>query len=193
MLLPLVAGPMLIPPYRITLSGGGIRGLAHIGALEVLEENGSLRAVKEYIGISAGALIAFCMCVGATLSELRMMATVLDFGSIRDLEPETMLSFMETFGLDTGSNLEKLARAVLRAKGLSPTLTFEELVAARPTLPRLRIFATDLNTCTIAELSAATSPTMSSQQPSVRPPAFPSIFSQCGIPLRDTILLTGVW
>ena len=151
---------MLIPPYRITLSGGGIRGLAHIGALEALEERGALRAVKEYIGISAGALIAFCMCVGTTLSELRMMATVLDFGSIRDLEPETMLSFMETFGLDTGANLEKLARAVLRAKGLSPTLTFEELTAARPTLPRLRIFATDLNTCTITELSTATSPTM---------------------------------
>jgi NTE family protein len=151
---------MIIPPYRVTLSGGGIRGLAHIGTLEVLEERGALRAVREYLGISAGALIAFCMCVGTTLSELRMMATLLDFGKIRDLEPETMLSFMETFGLDTGANLEKLARAILRAKGLSPTLTFEELVVARPSLPRLRIFATDLNTCTICELSATTSPTM---------------------------------
>jgi NTE family protein len=151
---------MIIPPYRVTLSGGGIRGLAHIGALEVLEERGALKAVKEYIGISAGALIAFCMCVGATLSELRMMVTVLDFGSIRHLEPDTILSFMETYGLDTGANLEKLARAVLRAKGLSPALTFAELAAARPTAPRLRIFATDLNTCTVAELSAATAPTM---------------------------------
>ena len=151
---------MIIPPYRVTLSGGGIRGLAHIGALEVLEERGVLRAVKEYIGISAGALIAFCMCVGATLSELRMMVTVLDFGSIRHLEPDTILSFMETYGLDTGANLEKLARAVLRAKGLSPALTFGELAAAKPNAPRLRIFATDLNTCTVAELSAATAPTM---------------------------------
>lgn len=151
---------MIIPPYRVTLSGGGIRGLAHIGALEVLEERGALRAVKEYIGISAGALIAFCMCVGATLSELRMMVTVLDFGSIRHLEPESILSFMETYGLDSGANLEKLARAVLRAKGLSPTLTFAELAAVKPSAPRLRIFATNLNTCTIAELSAATTPTM---------------------------------
>lgn len=151
---------MFIPPYRITLSGGGIKGLAHIGALEVLAERGYLRAVKEYIGISAGALCAFALCVGTTLSELRMLVSMLDFGVIRDLEPEAILSFPDSFGLDTGANVEKLLRAILRAKGLSPTLTFGELAAAKKG-PALRVFATDLNTCEICEFSAAITPAVS--------------------------------
>ena len=148
---------MLIPPYRVTLSGGGIKGLAHIGVLEVLQERGYLGAVKEYIGISAGALCAFALCVGTTLSELRMLVSVLDFGVIRDIEPEAILTFSEVLGLDTGANVEKLLRAILRAKGLSPTLTFAELVAARKG-PALRVFATDLNTCEVCEFSAAVTP-----------------------------------
>jgi NTE family protein len=182
---------MIIPPYRVTLSGGGVRGLAHIGALEVLEERGVLRTVKEYLGISAGALIAFCLCVGTTLSELRMMSTLLDFGKIRDLEPESMLSFLETFGLDTGANLEKLARAILRAKGLSPTLTFAELAAARPTLPRLRIFATDLNTCTIAELSATTSPSMELTAALRASTCIPIYFQPVAHPVTGHLLVDG--
>ena len=151
---------MLIPPYRITLSGGGIKGLAHIGALEVLAERGYLGAVKEYIGISAGALCAFALCVGTTLSELRMLISVLDFGVIRDIEPEAILSFSEVLGLDTGANVEKLLRAILRAKGLSPTLTFSELAAAKKG-PALRVFATDLNACEVCEFSASVTPNVS--------------------------------
>ena len=103
---------MLIPPYRITLSGGGLKGIAHIGALEVLSEHGYLKSLREYVGISAGALVAFCLCIGCSLSELRMVVSLLDFGLIRDIDPETMLNFPETFGLDTGANLEKFLKTI---------------------------------------------------------------------------------
>ena len=39
-------------PRRILLSGGGIRGLAHIGALQELERNGMLKGVIEWLGVS---------------------------------------------------------------------------------------------------------------------------------------------
>lgn len=148
----------IIPPLRITMSGGGMKGLAHIGALEVLAEKGILRTVREYIGISAGALCAFCMCVGCSVEELRVVTELLDFSQVQDLEVETMAQFPETFGLDTGANLEKLIKAILRAKGLAATITFAELAAQRPTLPRLRMFATNLNTCRVMEFSAAATP-----------------------------------
>ncbi len=148
---------MFIPPYRITLSGGGIKGFAHIGALEGLEERGYLKAVREYIGISAGALCAMCLCIGCTLAELRMIVQLLDFGLLRDLEPETILNFPETFGLDSGENLGKLVTAILRAKKLPPDLTFKEL-AVRRLGPKLRVFVTNLNTCRVQEFSAAASP-----------------------------------
>jgi predicted acylesterase/phospholipase RssA len=154
---------MLIPPYRICLSGGGIKGLAHIGALEVLHEKGLLRSVREYIGISAGALCAFALCVGCSLTELRMVIELLDFGHLRHLEPETILQFPEQYGLDSGENLMKLTTAILRAKNLPPTITFEEL-SRRAVGPNLRMFCTNLNTCFIEELSAACSPTMEVRQ-----------------------------
>ena len=42
---------MLIPPRRILLSGGGIRAVAHLGALQFLESKGLLKAVKEIVGV----------------------------------------------------------------------------------------------------------------------------------------------
>ncbi len=148
---------MFIPPYRISLSGGGIKGLAHVGALEVLQEHGGLVALKELIGISAGALCAFCLAVGCTLAELRLVVTLLDFGTIRAIDPDSVLSFPESFGIDTGANLEKLLVAILRGKRLPPDLTFAEL-AERGLGPALRVFATDLNTCRSVEFSAETAP-----------------------------------
>jgi len=151
---------MLIPPYRIALSGGGIKGFAHVGALEVLQERGYLKAVKEYIGISAGALCAMCICIGCSLSELRMMVSLLDFSQVRDIDPETILNFPETFGVDTGANLEKLLVAILRARKLNPQCTFAEL-AALGLGPNLRIIATNMNTCLAHEFSAARTPAAS--------------------------------
>jgi NTE family protein len=135
-----------------------MRGLAHIGALEVLEERGYLRTVKEYIGISAGAFCAFAVCIGCTLTELRTVVALLDFGLMRSLQPEDVFRFTETFGLDSGANMEKLLGALLRTKRLSPTITFRELAAKLPDAPVLRVFATDLNTCMPKEFSAAASP-----------------------------------
>ena len=148
---------MFIPPYRVSLSGGGIKGFAHIGVLEVLQERGYLKHVREYIGISAGALCAFCLCIGCSLTELHEIVTRLDFGSIRDFDIDTIMDFPETFGIDTGANLDKLLIALLRGKGLDPSTTFEEL-AARKIGPTLRVFATNMNTCLVQEFSRKESP-----------------------------------
>jgi NTE family protein len=133
-----------------------MRGLAHIGALEVLQERGLLKAVKEYIGISAGSFCAFAVCIGCTLSELRTVSALLDFSLMQSLTPETAFKFLDTFGFDSGENMDKLLTVLLKSKALSPDLTFGEL--ASNNAPRLRIFATDLNTCMPIEFSAALTP-----------------------------------
>jgi len=146
-----------IPPYRIALSGGGIKGFAHVGALESLEKAGLLKSVREYVGISAGALCALCLCIGCSLPELRNIILRLDFSLIRDIDPETILNFTDTFGIDTGANVTKLLSAILKGKKISPTCTFAELEAKR-IAPSLRVFATNINTCRIQEFSVKTSP-----------------------------------
>jgi NTE family protein len=173
---------MLVPPYRITLSGGGLKGVAHVGALEVLFERGLLNALKEYVGISAGALVAFCLCIGTSLSALRMMVSLLDFGLVRDLDPETMINFPETFGIDTGANLEKLLKTILKASKLPVGITFQELAAARKG-PALRIITMNLNTCMPQEFSAACTPSAEVVMAVKASMSIPIYFS----PVRDPV------
>lgn len=181
---------MFIPPYRITMSGGGMKGLAHIGALEVLQEKGYLKAVKEYVGISAGALVAFMVCVGCTLSEIRLTAQLLDLGTVRDLDPETMIAFPDTFGFDTGANVEKLLAAILRAKRLSPNVTFEELARAKVG-PALRVFATDLNTCMPVDLCAEKTPTLEVRLAVRASMTIPIYFTPVRNPIDGHLLVDG--
>lgn len=149
---------MIIPPLRIVLSGGGIRSIAHSGALKKLEEAGLLVAVKEYIGVSAGALIAFFIAIGYSISQSVAFSKRLDWGSIRTLEPEDMLSFFENYGLDTGANLQRLLESLLRHKGFSSTLTYKQLREQLPGAPSLRVFAADLCTIEPREFSEKKTP-----------------------------------
>lgn len=167
-----------------------MKGLAHIGALEILQERGYLHAVKEYIGISAGALIAFMLCIGCTLTEVRLTAQLLDFGTIRDLDPEHILNFTEAFGFDTGANVDKLLTAILRAKRLSPDITFQDL-ADRNLGPTLRIFATDLNACLPIELSAKATPNLPVRLAVRASTTVPIYFTPVRNPLDGHFLVDG--
>lgn len=145
---------MLIPPRRIVLSGGGMRAVAHIGALQVLEGKGILQHVKEYIGVSAGAFLAFCLTIGFTLKELTHIIQKFDFQLIRNITPETMLNFPTDFGIDNGYNLLNLLHSIMRIKGLTPETTFEQL----PKKIGFRCYATDIYRCTFREFSATKTP-----------------------------------
>ena len=149
---------MLIPPRRIALSGGGVRAIAHLGALSHLEKKGMLKAVREYIGVSAGAFVGFTLMLGYTLSELKTLCSLFDFSLVRKLDPEAALEFPVTFGLDNGENLVKLLHSLLRIKKQSTTLTFGEWKTKYPTAIELRCFATDLFTTKPREFSAAKTP-----------------------------------
>lgn len=151
---------ILIPPKRICLSGGGIRAVAFIGALEILEARGYLKTVREYIGISAGAFMAFGFTLGYTLQEIKKLCMELDFSLIRSVEPETAIEFLDNYGFDNGENLQRLLESILKQKNLAPDTTFQQLALQYPNLPSLRCFATDLNTCEPREFSLASTPTV---------------------------------
>jgi NTE family protein len=149
---------MKIPPLRIVLSGGGIRAVAHSGALKALEEKGMLVAVKEYIGLSAGGLIAFCIAIGYSIKNLTVLCQRFDFSSIRTLEPEDMILFFDKYGLDSGARLQRLLESLLKQKGLPAGLTYKQLRQAVPKAPILRIFAADICTVKPKEFSEKKTP-----------------------------------
>src|SRR6188768_4125852 len=65
---PAVAQPTPAPRIGLVLSGGGARGLAHVGVLKVLED---LRVpVHCVVGTSMGSIVGAAYASGATVQEM---------------------------------------------------------------------------------------------------------------------------
>jgi NTE family protein len=89
----------------LALGSGGAAGLAHIGVLEVLAENGI--AIRAVAGTSIGAEIGAFLAAGKTPAEIADMARKFDW--IR-----TLRLFMPDFpagGVSSGSHIMKFLRA----------------------------------------------------------------------------------
>ena len=128
-------------PYRIYLSGGGIAVAAHIGALQELHKHTPITSIREFMGVSAGSLVAMCLTIGYTLDELQDVCLRFDFTNITEMD--SIPGWLLHFGMDTGDRLYKMIAACLHVKGLSSELTFKE---AREQFGYfLRIVATDLH------------------------------------------------
>ncbi len=140
-------------PRVIVLSGGGVKAVAHIGALNTLKAAGHLAAVRTWVGLSAGALIAFGICLGYSLEALHDICERFDFAALQDPAPQGFLAFIDHYGIDTGERLNRFVQALLTIKGYSPDMTFGQLTG-----PRLRVIATDMKTGTPVIFSAATTP-----------------------------------
>lgn len=82
------------PKVGVVLSGGGAKGLAHIGVLKVLEEQG---VQVDYItGTSMGAIVGGLYASGYTASELDSIFSSIDATAlIRDYIPRVSKSFYE--------------------------------------------------------------------------------------------------
>lgn len=136
------------------MSGGGIKAVAHIGALQRLEAAGYLAAARTWVGLSAGALVAFGICIGYTLPELNDICSRFNFAELQDPAPHGFLSFLDHYGIDTGDKLYRFIHALLTVRGLSPDLCFRDL----PTKRELRIVATNMTSGQPVVYSASTTP-----------------------------------
>ena len=73
-------------PERIetlVLSGGGMKGVASLGAVSALRRAGALRHVKRVVGTSAGALVAAALAVDRVEREGAIRAAVAQGVSLR--------------------------------------------------------------------------------------------------------------
>jgi len=130
-------------------SGGGVKGIAFIGAYQVLEEKGI--RFDQVAGTSAGALFASLIAAGYTSEELFQMFSDLDF---RDFLDETdalaaipIIRWVPLYwrlGLYKGKALEKWIAGRLWKKGIH---TFSDLPPNA-----LRLIASDLTNGTMMVL-----------------------------------------
>jgi NTE family protein len=112
------------PRVGLALAGGFARGIAHIGVLRVLREEGI--PVDVVAGTSVGALIGAAYCSGASLEQMQRIASETKFADFGRWTPSWL-------GLATNNRLEVFFSRFTSAK------RFEELKTP------LAIAATDIN------------------------------------------------
>jgi NTE family protein len=108
----------------VALGGGFARGIAHIGVLKVLEEEGI--AVRFVAGTSVGALIGAAYCSGLTIRELEEVAHQVRFTTFARWT-------LSRYGFASNDRMVPFLERTLKAK------TFEDL-----RIP-LGVTATDFN------------------------------------------------
>jgi len=92
--------------WGLCLSGGGVRGGAHIGVLKVLEENG---LKPNYItGTSAGAIIGGLYSFGYSASTIEEIISSLELKKFIDLDINGILDALKDLVVTSNTNLTGL-------------------------------------------------------------------------------------
>jgi NTE family protein len=161
--------------------------IAHVGALIALSNHIPLKAVKDWMGVSAGSLMALCLCIGYTLKELEEFSLKFDFTNIR--EYDSVPGWLLHFGIDTGERLHKLVEACLHVKGLSSECTFKDCYDKFGTT--LRVVATDLNDAKAVHYSPKDTPNYRIADAVRASMSFPYYFQPHICPVSGHYLIDG--
>ena len=64
--------------------GGGVKGIAYLGAMQILEEEGIFEQITRVGGTSAGAINALLIAAGFSASKMRKVMFSMDFRDFKD-------------------------------------------------------------------------------------------------------------
>lgn len=121
-------------PFRnLVFEGGGVKGIAYLGMLEVLAEKGVLGKVERVAGASAGAITSAIVSFGLSFKELKEIADTLDYSKIPDkkgLSPED------------AAEVEELKRSACNAQGKFGGI-FDDIVCIYRLIKRYGWYSTD--------------------------------------------------
>jgi NTE family protein len=143
---------------NLVFEGGGVKGIAYAGVLEVLDRQQILPAVRRVAGTSAGSITAAVLALGYQPAEIRQLLLDLDFRRFEDgSELGGVARLVEHYGWFKGDFFLEWMRDRVKEKTGNPDTTFGELQAAGKYLD-LSIVSTDLTKRASRVFSAATTP-----------------------------------
>ncbi|HSJ24869.1 MAG TPA: patatin-like phospholipase family protein [Longimicrobiales bacterium] len=132
---------------NLVFEGGGVKGIAYVGAMQVLEQRGHLTDIRRVGGTSAGAINALIVSLGYSNAEQLDLLNSVDFrrfmdnsfGVFRDTK-----RLLNEFGWNKGDFFRGWAGDLITAKLGSRRATFADLRDAG--LPELYVVGTNLST-----------------------------------------------
>jgi NTE family protein len=144
---------------NLVFEGGGVKGIAYVGALQVLAQKGILQQVQAVAGTSAGSIVSALLALGYEADGISKIMNELDFTKLEDSWDPLRIPF--TYGLYKGEYfLNWMRQRVAEAPGKNLTEQASFADCKKAGCKDLRVFATDLNTKQVKEFSFATTPTV---------------------------------
>lgn len=121
----------ILYPENLFFEGGGAKGVAYLGALEILEDQGILGAVKRFGGTSIGALVALIAALGYSVKE--RFSLFMDKIKGESLKDDSFLTVMNMERLLTqshyykGEAMKNAIADIIKQKTDDIDITFEDL------------------------------------------------------------------
>ncbi|MFC1933218.1 patatin-like phospholipase family protein [Chloroflexota bacterium] len=131
---------------NLVFEGGGVKGIAYVGAMQVLEEKGILPNVQRVGGTSVGAINALLFALGFDNNEQRKILWELNFNNFLDaswLIPN-MIRVLNRYGWYKGDYFREWVCKLINEKTGTPNTTFRDLREAKK--PYLYVYGTNLST-----------------------------------------------
>jgi NTE family protein len=183
---------------NLAFEGGGVRGIAYAGALQVLEQNKILPDIRRVAGTSAGAITATLVALGASSDKVLKIVGGTDFrafmddsfGVIRDMH-----RLLDDYGWYKGDAFSAWIQKQIGGLGQSPSLTFAQLhqLAAQPqsTYRDLFVVGTDLSRQIPTVYSAEATPDYEIWQAVRISMSIPLFFAAVKGPPNNQVLVDG--
>lgn len=106
----------------LVFSGGGIRGLAFLGAVRACQEN---MIIEGCAGTSAGAILSLLVVLGFSYAD--MLYELEHNVCLSGLVNYNWMQVLTSYGFDKGEKLEKELERLLIVKKFDPNITLREL------------------------------------------------------------------
>lgn len=138
---------MAYPFKNMVFEGGGVKGIAYVGAMKVLESEGILKNIIRVGGTSAGSINAVLFSAGFTNQQTYNELNKLDFNNFKDDDwgvLRDMKRLREEYGWFKGDFFKEWIGDLLKKKTGSANITFKAL--QEHTGKELYVFATNLST-----------------------------------------------
>lgn len=153
---------------NLVFEGGGVKGIAYCGALEILENKGILKNVSRVAGTSAGAITAGLLAVGFENNEIFNLLKETSFSSFMDSKwgfIRDAIGLFSKFGWYKGKKFQQWFEQQIEKKTGNRNFTFNDLQEAvsgkKPGFKELAVAGTNLSTQTTEIFSREYTPDIS--------------------------------
>jgi len=108
----------------LIFSGGGIRGISHLGAIKALTELNMITSINTIVCTSVGSIVGTLYCIGYLPDELLSIVVSLDMNKCTSIHFESLIT---SFGLDNGNKIISIIEELLKNKDINIDINFKDL------------------------------------------------------------------